>query len=141
MWGQGKLTEFGFKGPLYHPIVHPKGPSQPQASTSFIQTMLDPPSEAPSAQSINNLTASPSTLSTNLHLSSTCRVRSSSVLSDPSTDSEERQDQYKEDAMETETGMVNDVEEDELDEQAQGPVEHIRDWADLSQEAQKGFLN
>src|SRR5467141_4093660 len=33
--------------------------------------------------------------------------------------------------METETGMVNDVKEDELDEQAQGPVEHIRDWADL----------
>ena len=53
------------------------------------------------------------------------------MLSDPSTDSEERQDQYEEDAMETETGMVNDVEEDEHDEQAQGPVEHIRDWADL----------
>jgi len=28
--------------------------------------------------------------------------------------------------------MLNpDVEEDELDEQAQGPIEHIRDWADL----------
>jgi len=28
--------------------------------------------------------------------------------------------------------MLNqDVEEDELDEQAQGPIEHIHDWANL----------
>ena len=50
------------------------------------------------------------------------------MLLDPSTDND------KQDGMETEAGTMNeDVEdaEDELDEQAQGPGEHIRDWADL----------
>src|SRR5882724_10624650 len=84
MWGQGKLVGFGFKVPLYQPLVHPKEQSQPQALTLFIQPTLDPPSEAPSALSVNDLTASPPASSTDMLSSSISRVRSSSVLSDPS---------------------------------------------------------
>src|SRR6266481_8107567 len=130
MQQQGKLTGFGFKAPLYHPLIHPKEPLQPQDLTLFIQTTLDPPSEAPSAPI--DLTASPPTSSTNLPSSSASRVRSSSVLSDPSTDNDRRQDNdmdHERDGMETETGIMNDdVEdaEDELDKQAQGPVEHMQ---------------
>ena len=60
------------------------------------------------------------------------------MLSDPSTDNEERQDNhlhYETDVMETETGMLNDdVEEDELVEKAQGPIEHIHNWVDLQKD-------
>ena len=127
MQQQGKLTTFGFKAPLYQPLVRPKE-CLPKASTSFIQTSLEPPSEAPTAPVTIDLTASPPASAIYLPSSSTSRVRSSSMLSDPSTDNDKR------DGMETEAATMNeDVEdaEDELDEQAQGPGKRIYDWADL----------
>jgi hypothetical protein len=125
--GQGKLTGFGFKAPAYPTKV--LGPMNPPVLVRDIElesNML--PAQPPLAQT------GPS------------RVRSASVLSDPS-DGEVAEASGLADVDEIDAENLNNVEsvsleedvndeeledwEIELEESVQGPTSHIRDWSDL----------
>ena len=146
MQGQGRLTGFGFKAPSYPVRVV----GMKQAAKCPLE--VDPPSQLiaqPRSESITTVPESP--------LPMQSRVRSFSVLSDPSTDNEGatgpasasdcdvdenasepgRPGAQNGNVIETESDMNEDkIEdwEDELEESLQGPTSHTRNWFDLREQ-------
>ena len=118
MQGQGRLTGFTFKMPLYP--VRVVGMKQ-CASPPVVKDPLnvEPPSPGPIEMVPESL---PSPL----------RVRSWSMLSDLLTDNEAAAGPELVESRKVEV-LDNDIKdwEDEFEECLQGPNSHIRDWSDL----------
>ena len=140
--GQGQLTGFGFKAPLYPArVVGPKMKANLPASMEDVEPQLiaQPPVQPLSPMSLDTPNIPPS------QIARPSRMRSASVLSDQSMDGEAVVVLGFADVDETDTecqkdneSLVDDMNdqeledwEAELDESVQGPKSHVREWSDL----------
>jgi len=140
--GQGQLSGFGFKAPSYPArVVGPKMKANLPALTENVKprSIAQPPAQLPSPMSLNAPNILPS------QMAGPSRMRSASVLSDPSTDGEAvvasgfaDVDEMDAEPPKDDESLVDDMNDEELedweadlDESVQGPKSHIRDWSDL----------
>lgn len=135
--GQRQLTGFGFKAPSYPArVLGPKmkAVANPSSPVSIMQDI------EPEAQ-LTQVAQPHSSMSVDApsQMGRLARTRSATVLSDPSTDSDDEAvpvDVPENDKFESSSAEnLNDEDiedwEADLDESVQGPKAHVRDWTDL----------